>query len=74
MIPTLDWVAPLLPFLSPYAVLVASLVVSPTRLGSPISLARPVRVRLAKREVRGNNAHKETDAKAPVSKFVLPTT
>ena len=55
--------------------LVASfVVVSPTRLCSPASLARPVRVRLVRRDARSKFAHKETGACAPVSMFVMFTT
>ena len=55
--------------------LVASfVVVSPTRLCSPASLARQVRVRLVRRDARSRFAQKETGAHAPVSMFVVFTT
>ena|SRR5689334_16355306 len=45
----------------------ASLIVSPTRLRSPFSLARQVRVRRLRRRAESNAAHVETSTCVPAS-------
>ena len=72
--PTLGWVNALPLFCPSYAVFVASLVVCPTRFCSPVSLVRPIRVRLVRRSAKSNNAHKKTSAEAPVSTHEILTT
>src|SRR5579872_4848771 len=72
--PTLDWVNSLPLFCPSYAVFVASLVICPTRFCSPVSLVRPIRVRLVRRSAKSNNAHKKTSAETPVSTQEILTT